>query len=63
METRVEERRRATDHGTSAGITGAGTLTPHLVYGRFGGRAGAEGIGGIFVERGHARFRIDAANS
>jgi 3-sulfinopropanoyl-CoA desulfinase len=39
-------------------ITGAGTSRLYLVYARFGGRAGAEGIGGIFVERDTPGFRM-----
>jgi alkylation response protein AidB-like acyl-CoA dehydrogenase len=39
-------------------ITGAGTSRLYLVYARFGGRAGADGIGGVFVERETPGFRI-----
>jgi len=39
-------------------ITGAGTSRLYLVYARFGDRPGAEGIGGIFVERETPGFRI-----
>lgn len=39
-------------------ITGAGTSRLHLVYARFGGRAGAGGIGGVFVERDTPGFRL-----
>jgi alkylation response protein AidB-like acyl-CoA dehydrogenase len=39
-------------------ITGAGTSRLYLVYARFGGRAGAEGIGGVLVERDTPGFRI-----
>jgi hypothetical protein len=39
-------------------ITGAGTSRLYLVYVRFGGRAGADGIGGVFVERETPGFRI-----
>jgi 3-sulfinopropanoyl-CoA desulfinase len=39
-------------------ITGAGTSRLYLVYARFGGRPGAEGIGGVFVERDTPGFRI-----
>lgn len=39
-------------------ITGAGTSRLYLVYARFDGRAGDEGIGGIFVERDTPGFRI-----
>src|SRR5262249_54347566 len=37
---------------------GAGTSRLYLVYARFGGRSGADGIGGVFVERETAGFRI-----
>jgi alkylation response protein AidB-like acyl-CoA dehydrogenase len=39
-------------------ITGAGTSRLYLVYARFEGRAGADGIGGVFVERDTPGFRI-----
>jgi len=39
-------------------ITGAGTSRLYLVYARFGERAGAAGIGGIFVERDTPGFTI-----
>ena len=39
-------------------ITGAGTSRLYLVYARFGGGAGADGIGGIFVERDTPGFRL-----
>ena len=39
-------------------ITGAGTSRLYLVYARFGGRAGAEGVGGVFVERDTPGFRV-----
>jgi alkylation response protein AidB-like acyl-CoA dehydrogenase len=39
-------------------ITGAGTSRLYLVYARFGGRAGADGIGGVFVERDTPGFRL-----
>jgi hypothetical protein len=39
-------------------ITGAGTSRLYLVYARFDGRAGADGIGGVFVERDTPGFRI-----
>ena len=39
-------------------ITGAGTSRLYLVYARFDGRPGAEGIGGILVERDTPGFRI-----
>lgn len=44
--------------GHKCWITGAGTSRLYLVYARFGERAGAEGIGGIFVERDTPGFRI-----
>jgi 3-sulfinopropanoyl-CoA desulfinase len=44
--------------GHKCWITGAGTSRLYLVYARFGGRAGAEGIGGVFVERDTPGFRI-----
>src|SRR6185295_1198858 len=44
--------------GHKCWITGAGTSRLYLVYARFGGRAGADGIGGIFVERDTPGFRI-----
>src|SRR5882724_1654831 len=45
-------------HGEKRWITGAGTSRLYLVYCRMGGRAGASGIGGIFVERETPGFRI-----
>ena len=39
-------------------ITGAGTSRLYLVYARFGERPGAQGIGGILVERGTPGFRV-----
>ncbi|HEV8141796.1 MAG TPA: acyl-CoA dehydrogenase family protein [Methylomirabilota bacterium] len=39
-------------------ITGAGTSRLYLVYARFGERPGAEGIGGVFVERDTPGFRV-----
>lgn len=59
LETRAEE--------TEAGfllighkryITGAGTSRLYLVYARFGDRPGAEGIGGVLVERDTPGFTI-----
>jgi 3-sulfinopropanoyl-CoA desulfinase len=44
--------------GHKCWITGAGTSRLYLVYARFGERAGAEGIGGVFVERDTPGFRI-----
>ncbi len=45
-------------HGEKRWITGAGTSRLYLVYCRMGGAPGAAGIGGIFVERETAGFRI-----
>src|SRR5437870_3439121 len=59
MQTRIEETAigfRLTGHKRY--ITGAGTSRLYLVYARFGARAGAEGIGGVFVERDTPGFRI-----
>ena len=59
METRIDEAPggyRITGH--KCWITGAGTSRLYLVYGRFGGRRGADGIGGVFVERDAPGFRI-----
>lgn len=39
-------------------ITGAGTSRLYLVFARFGDRPGAEGIGGVLVERDTPGFRI-----
>ncbi len=39
-------------------ITGAGTSRLYLVFARFGDRPGAEGIGGLLVERDTPGFRI-----
>ena len=39
-------------------ITGAGTSRLYLVYARFGERAGAAGIGGVFVERDTPGFTV-----
>jgi 3-sulfinopropanoyl-CoA desulfinase len=59
METRIEETPSGYRiDGHKCWITGAGTSRLYLVYGRFGGRAGAEGIGGVFVERETPGFRI-----
>jgi 3-sulfinopropanoyl-CoA desulfinase len=44
--------------GHKCWITGAGTSRLYLVYARFGGRAGADGIGGVLVERDTPGFRI-----
>jgi 3-sulfinopropanoyl-CoA desulfinase len=59
MRTRVEATAsgyRITGH--KCWITGAGTSRLYLVYGRFGERPGADGIGGVFVERDTPGFRI-----
>src|SRR5216110_441181 len=59
METRIEETETGFRlDGHKCWITGAGTSRLYLVYGRFGVRAGAEGIGGVFVERDTPGFRI-----
>jgi alkylation response protein AidB-like acyl-CoA dehydrogenase len=39
-------------------ITGAGTSRLYLVYARFGDRPGADGVGGVFVERDTPGFRV-----
>jgi len=39
-------------------ITGAGTSRLYLIYARFGERAGAAGIGGVFVERDTQGFTV-----
>ncbi|OGL03182.1 MAG: acyl-CoA dehydrogenase [Candidatus Rokubacteria bacterium RIFCSPHIGHO2_12_FULL_73_22] len=44
--------------GHKSWITGAGTSRLYLVFARFGGRPGAEGIGGVLVERDTPGFRI-----
>ncbi|MCI0548648.1 MAG: acyl-CoA dehydrogenase family protein [Candidatus Rokubacteria bacterium] len=44
--------------GEKRWITGAGTSRLYLVYCRMGARPGAEGIGGVLVERDTAGFRI-----
>jgi 3-sulfinopropanoyl-CoA desulfinase len=44
--------------GEKRWITGAGTSRLYLVYCRMSGAPGAEGIGGIFVERDTPGFRI-----
>ncbi len=59
LETRAEEAPggfRLTGH--KCWITGAGTSRLYLVFARFGGRPGAEGIGGLLVERDTPGFRI-----
>jgi alkylation response protein AidB-like acyl-CoA dehydrogenase len=45
-------------HGEKRWITGAGVSRLHLVYCRMSQAPGAEGIGGILVERGAPGFRI-----
>ncbi len=59
LATRAEEigtGLRLTGH--KCWITGAGTSRLYLVYARFGERPGAEGIGGVFIERDTPGFRI-----
>ena len=59
MTTRAEETPagyRLTGH--KCWITGAGTSRLYLVYARFGNRPGADGIGGVLVERDTPGFRI-----
>ena len=59
LETRAEEAPggyRLTGH--KCWITGAGTSRLYLVFARFGGRPGAEGIGGLLVERDTPGFTI-----
>jgi hypothetical protein len=59
LATRAEETAdgwRLTGHKRY--ITGAGTSRLYLVYARFGERAGAAGIGGVFVERDTPGFSI-----
>jgi alkylation response protein AidB-like acyl-CoA dehydrogenase len=59
LETRAEEAPggfRLTGH--KCWITGAGTSRLYLVFARFGNRPGAEGIGGLLVERDTPGFRI-----
>jgi hypothetical protein len=59
LETRAEETSDGfVLHGHKHYITGAGTSRLYLVFARFGGRPGAEGIGGILVERDTPGFRI-----
>src|SRR5438093_10756289 len=57
LETRAEEAPggyRLTGH--KCWITGAGTSRLYLVFAPFGGRPGAEGIGGLLLQRGTAGF-------
>ena len=59
LETRAEEAPggyRLTGH--KCWITGAGTSRLYLVFARFGGRPGAEGIGGLLVERDTPGFTL-----
>ncbi|MBI2159044.1 MAG: acyl-CoA dehydrogenase family protein [Candidatus Rokubacteria bacterium] len=59
LETHAEEAPggfRLTGH--KCWITGAGTSRLYLVFARFGGRPGAEGIGGLLVERDTPGFTI-----
>ena len=59
LETRVDESERGlTLTGHKRYITGAGTSRLYLVYARFGGRPGADGVGGVLVERDTPGFRI-----
>src|SRR5437870_13033530 len=59
MQTRIEETPSGYRiHGHKCWITGAGTSRLYLVYARFGNRPGADGIGGVFVERDTPGFRI-----
>ena len=44
--------------GHKCWITGAGTSRLYLVFARFGGRPGAEGIGGLLVERDAPGFTL-----
>ena len=45
-------------NGSKRWITGAGTSRLYLVYTRFGSTPGAEGIGGVWLERDTPGFRI-----
>lgn len=59
LETRAEPTERGWRlTGHKRWITGAGTSRLYLVYARFDGRPGDEGIGGVFVERDTPGFRI-----
>ncbi len=61
LETRAEEGADGyTLHGSKRWITGAGTSRLYLIYCRMTGAPGADGIGGIFVERDAPGFRIGA---
>ncbi len=64
LETRAEETPDGfVLHGHKHYITGAGTSRLYLVFARFGGRPGADGIGGILVERDTPGFRIGRRES
>jgi alkylation response protein AidB-like acyl-CoA dehydrogenase len=59
MTTSVEETPSGLRvNGHKCWITGAGTSRLYLVYGRFGQRPGAGGIGAVFVEKDTPGFRI-----
>ena len=59
METCAEETSTGwTLNGAKRWITGAGTSRLYLVYTRFGRTPGAEGIGGVWLERDTPGFRI-----
>jgi alkylation response protein AidB-like acyl-CoA dehydrogenase len=59
METRADETPNGFRlNGAKRWITGAGTSRLYLVYARFGSRPGAEGIGGVWLERDTPGFRI-----
>src|SRR5882762_222923 len=59
MTTSVEETPNGFRlNGHKCWITGAGTSRLYLVYARFGARPGADGIGGVFVEKDTPGFRI-----
>ncbi len=59
LATRADEAPEGyTLHGEKRWITGAGTSRLYLVYCRMSGAPGAAGIGGVFVERETAGFRI-----
>jgi 3-sulfinopropanoyl-CoA desulfinase len=59
LETRADEGARGlTLNGHKRYITGAGTSPLYLVYARFGGIPGADGIGGVLVERDTPGFRV-----
>ena len=59
METRAEETPGGWRlSGSKRWITGAGTSRLYLIYTRFGTTPGAEGIGGIWLEKDTPGFRI-----